>query len=198
MRQRPRRRRQGRASRGLVRFRRQHHRGADPDHAGANYLLGLWAYKEGKSTIARDYLIHARDNDVCPLRATSPIVDAVRQSIRDSGLPFVDVPKLLDERNARDLAIPDSIPDPSRFIDHVHPTIGGHQMIAEAVAMEFERMGWPVADASSLEAYRVASENHLASLSEAYFGRGKQRLAGLLKWAAGRATEVGVTETYQP
>ncbi len=170
----------------------------DPDHAGANYLLGLWAYKEGKSAIARDYLIHARDNDVCPLRATSPIVDAVRQTIRESELPFVDVPKLLDQRNARDLAIPDSIPDPSRFIDHVHPTIGGHQMIADAVAMELERMGWPVADASALEAYRIASENHLASLSEAYFGRGKQRLAGLLKWAAGRAAEVGVTETYQP
>ncbi len=169
----------------------------DPDHAGANYLLGLWAYNDGKSDIARDYLVCARDNDVCPLRATSPIVEAVRQTIREFDLPYVDVPKLLDHRNARDLPIPDSIPDPQRFVDHVHPTIGGHQMIADAVALELERMGWPEADANALEAYRVAVKDHMASLGEVYFGRAKQRLAGLLKWAAGRASEVGVPENDQ-
>jgi lysophospholipase L1-like esterase len=169
----------------------------DPEHAGANYLLGLWAYKEGKSDSAREYLIRARDNDVCPIRATSPIVDAVHQTVREFELPFVDVIKLLDQYNARDLPIPDGISDPQRFVDHVHPTIGGHQMIADAVAVELERIGWPVADEAALARYRDASETHLASLSEVYFGRGKQRLAGLLKWAAGRAAEVGATETAQ-
>ena len=36
---------------------------------------------------------------------------------------------------------------------------------------------------------------HLASLVEAYFARGFQRLEGLKKWAAGRAGEISAPDT---
>ena len=41
--------------------------------------------------------------------------------------------------------------------------------------------------------YQALSQQHLATLSEAYYARGKQRLKGLRRWAAGR---VGQTPEF--
>ena len=44
----------------------------------------------------------------------------------------MDVPKHLDKKNQKGLNIPDGIVDPEWFIDHVHPSIKGHQVIVKA------------------------------------------------------------------
>lgn len=157
----------------------------DPQHALANYAIGRWKYEalEGDSSDVLKYLTKARDHDVCPLRATSRIEREVR-SYRDAdNVYLIDTPTLLDRRDATLAAKPDGIADPSWFVDHVHPSIEGHQAIAEGI---FERLidsGWIEPNAKSDADYGVAVESHLKTLSEAYFGRAKQRLEGVNRWS---------------
>ncbi len=159
----------------------------DAEHAGANYLLGRWAYDQGDVALAREHLTQARDHDVCPLRATSAIIQSTLDVIEEFGLASVDVSQVLDLRNCHGAKVPDSIADPEMFVDHVHPSIVGHQRIAEAIATQLQ----VVPNNESQSRYEQACAAHLQTLSEAYYARGKQRLEGLRNWAAGRAVAVG-------
>jgi lysophospholipase L1-like esterase len=166
----------------------------DPQHAGAHYIAGRLLYAQGNTTAAKQHLQDARDFDVCPLRATGPIVSSVRSIARQYQLPLIDTAALLDQRSSDGKRIPDSIADPEFFIDHVHPTIAGHQVIAAALADEFERLGWVAADTAAQQRYQQLVQAHLATLGEAYYARGRQRLAGLRRWATGRAGELGIDD----
>jgi lysophospholipase L1-like esterase len=163
----------------------------DPQHAGANYLKGRLLLDLGDSHQAAIYLQRACDRDVCPLRATTPIVNATREIVQEFDLPFIDTPRLLDRKNAAGLAISDGIADPESFVDHVHPTIVMHQLIAAEIADRFTKLGWPRPMDDGKERYLIAQEKQLAGLTDAYYVRGKQRLEGLRQWAAGRALRAG-------
>lgn len=162
----------------------------DPIHAGANYALGRLLYDRGDGEQARQYLIAARDHDVCPLRATSAIVQATKEIAKRYRVPLVDTPTLLDERDFRGVLIADQVPDPSRFVDHVHPSIVGHQKIAAALAQQFEKLGWVELTEQSSVRYENAVKEHLSNLDQDYYVRGKQRLEGLRLWTMGRAGQL--------
>lgn len=156
----------------------------DPRHALANYVLGRWAYEAGAgdraSAIKR--LTIARDHDVCPLRATTRIEQAVRSHAGNDDLFLIDTGALLDRRNSRNEAIPDGVADPGWFVDHVHPTIEGHQEIATAIyAALIESLFTPADGAEATYASHV--EQHLQTLGEAYYARAKQRLDGVNRWS---------------
>jgi lysophospholipase L1-like esterase len=163
----------------------------DPHHAGANYVAGRLHYERGELAKARPRLVAARDYDVCPLRATSGIVDAVDELARKHGVPLIDTVRLLDARNHDGRRIPDGIADPEYFVDHLHPSIAGHQVIGQALAAEIAALGWfdhlEVDRQEAERKYQQLAQQHLDSLSEDYYARGSQRLQGLKRWAAGRA-----------
>jgi len=157
----------------------------DPQNALANYALGRWKYEaaEDDPADAIKYLTMSRDHDVCSLRATTRIENEVR-SYRDAeNVYLVDTPRLLDRRDATLAAKPDGIADPSWFVDHVHPSIEGHQVIAEGIFDRLLDRGWIEPKTKSDASYAVAVENHLKTLGEAYFGRAKQRLEGVNRWS---------------
>ncbi|MGV3484706.1 MAG: hypothetical protein ACO1RT_09840 [Planctomycetaceae bacterium] len=156
----------------------------DPQHAMANYVLGRRHYESaiGDVATARQHLIKARDHDVCPLRATTRIEQAVRSQRRRDNVFLIDTVLLLDQRNAKNQRIPDDIADPAWFVDHVHPTIEGHQEIATAIYGALAgRLFTPVDGAQDIYAEKVAT--HLATLGEEYYGRAKQRLDGVNRWS---------------
>ena len=157
----------------------------DSNHALANYVLGRIAYEHDNSsgTEMRQYLIAARDNDVCPLRATTRIERAVRAYRDHEGVFLVDTPNVLDQRNASRENEPDEIADPRFFVDHVHPTIEGHQAIAAAIYRQLVDEKWlsPVENADATYAFLV--EAHLKTLGEEYYGRAEQRLEGVRRWS---------------
>lgn len=159
----------------------------DPDHAGAHYVAGRLRYESGSLQAATQHLIHARDWDVCPLRATSPIVDAVRTLAAEFNVPLVDTERLLDQRDHEGAKRPDGIADPENFLDHVHPTINGHQQLGLAVFEEIGKLRWFSVSPESEKRYQDFAQQHLDALGEDYYARGKQRLQGLRRWAAGRA-----------
>lgn len=169
----------------------------DPQHAGANYLAGRLLYEPGNGApfdpaAAKSFFISARDHDVCPLRATSAILEATRRVAQQCDVRLVEFDDHFDKGSPAIFPAPDGIPDPEAFVDHVHPTIGGHQQIAEQLARVFEQLGWIQIDAESEVRYRRNAANHLASLGEEYFHRGYQRLEGLQRWATGRL------QSFQP
>ncbi|MDA7936874.1 hypothetical protein N9B79_00705 [bacterium] len=164
----------------------------DPLDAGAQYIAGRLLYEQGRIMAATEHLSSAKDHDVCPLRATTAIEQAVVRIATQQNIPIIRTPNLFDQRDANGNRIPDGIADPEFFVDHLHPSIRGHQILGKALADSmiqkdlFAELPRPQ-DALLLERRSEAlTQQQLATLSEAYYGRGKQRLEGLRRWAAGR------------
>ncbi len=156
----------------------------DPNHALANYVLGRWAFETAEQDLRyiTDHLIAAKDHDVCPLRATSRIEHAVRKYRQHKNVYLIETPTILDRRNSSGARVPDSIADPTLFVDHVHPTIEGHQLISTAI-YESLTASWLVPDEHANEQYAAKVSAHLKTLGEEYYGRAKQRLEGVNRWA---------------
>jgi hypothetical protein len=165
----------------------------DREHAGANYIAGRLHYRRGDTALAVGQLTAARDFDVCPLRATTPITSAVIEIAQQHHIPLIETIKLLDGRDAEGHRLPDGIADPEFFVDHVHPTVAGQQRIGLEIATKIEQLGWFEAAPGAQQRYQRFVEEHLSRLGEEYYARGRQRLEGLRRWAAGRAGQLGPT-----
>jgi lysophospholipase L1-like esterase len=157
----------------------------DPQYAETHYRLAKCYDAMGMiDKAARSYLM-AKEFDVCPLRALEPIHQAVLDVARETRTPLVDVRGLYEKLNKERTGV--SIPGNYLLVDHVHPSIEGHQLIAEAVVEELAgqgiirpRPGWEqVRDRKYKE--------HLASLGSLYYEKGKYRRARVLRWARGNA-----------
>jgi tetratricopeptide (TPR) repeat protein len=172
----------------------------DPRHAGLQYhrgevLLALKRFKEAAEALRR-----ARDEDVCPLRALTPMRQIVAQVAEEQGVRLVDYIDLLERYTQKNKGY--SIPGKEVFFDHVHPTIAGHKMLAiELVrAMASEGILQPdndweeqsVAAAAAIIDARVdevANGLALANLARVLFWAGKNDEATRLAKQARETTE---------
>jgi lysophospholipase L1-like esterase len=169
----------------------------DDQHCGAHYILGRLLYQSNEILSARTHLVAARDWDVCPLRATTAIIGTVRQAAESYDVLYVDSEALFDQRGPTGQSLPDKIPDPSRFTDHLHPTIAAHQLLAKEIASRLADKHWRPSVKDPESAYQRLAQQHLESLDESYYARGKQRLEGLHRWATGRAGQLGTKNETQ-
>jgi tetratricopeptide (TPR) repeat protein len=106
----------------------------DPRYAQTHYLRGRVLWELGRFKEAKSAFLRAMDEDVCPVRALTPIVDAVTEVAAQRSLPQVDFVKLLDGLAEH------GTPGDDWFLDHVHPTIEGHRRLALALIEEMARM----------------------------------------------------------
>jgi lysophospholipase L1-like esterase len=156
----------------------------DPCYAQSHYVIGTALYHRGDAAAA-EHLLAARDCDVCPLRATATIERTIRELSAEYQLPLVDTPALFDVLDHRGALVPDRIADPSRFVDHVHPTIEGHQLIGAEIFRQLMLHGLIASERDDQEmqhAYLQLQLEHLATLGESYYGRAQQRLQGVRRW----------------
>jgi lysophospholipase L1-like esterase len=153
----------------------------DDRHAGLHYLLAKTHDAMGDMAAARQEYIAAKENDICPLRILESMNQAVLDTAAATGTPMVDVRRMYDEISEG------GIPGGLYLVDHVHPSIEGHQLIADLIASKLSLMGivHPVADWR--ERKRVAFQAHLDSLGSLYYARGQQRLEALRLWTQGKA-----------
>jgi len=77
----------------------------------------------------------AIDEDVCPLRAITPLRTAVTDIGHEMNVPVVDFDSILSERS------PAGITGEEMFLDHVHPTIAGHKILALEIMDEIIKSG---------------------------------------------------------
>jgi len=165
----------------------------DDNHAGAWLLAAYCHLAEGKIDLAREAFIRAKDADVCPLRMTEALHDELLRAVEESETQWVDA-RAYFEQQAHEGLVGDR-----ELVDHVHPRIEGHQAIAQLI---FEKMvDDGILQSSHLfetardEAYRA---HWVANIDEAYMARGQQKLAGLRRWASGRAFKVRQPERVAP
>ncbi|MDA1049236.1 MAG: SGNH/GDSL hydrolase family protein [Planctomycetota bacterium] len=156
----------------------------DGRHSGARFLLGHAYLAQHRPAEAREQFIRAKDEDVCPLRMIEPLHDSLRRVAESSATPLIDVRHNFESRAA------DGIPGDSFFLDHIHPSINNHQVIAQLLVDQFVAAGFchPQANWEAIrdERYR----RHLATLDTPYYAKGKQRLEGLTRWTQGRANKL--------
>jgi lysophospholipase L1-like esterase len=98
----------------------------DPNHARAHYLLGEAFAHDGKQNEALEQYILARDLDSMPWRAPSQSVNAIIQAA-SSNAAICDLPKAFRANS------PGQTIGWELMNDHVHPTLRGQALIAEAI-----------------------------------------------------------------
>ncbi|MGD9722891.1 MAG: GDSL-type esterase/lipase family protein [Pirellulales bacterium] len=161
----------------------------DPLHAGGWYNLAKCREEAGEFEMARNAYLQAKDVDVCPLRILQPMSDALLQIARDTGTPLLDAQGLFDEHS------PHGITGGQWLVDHVHPSIEGHQLLADTLLEQLASLGKVAARADWKALAHERYREHYASLGNLYFIKGTKRLEALRGWAAGRAERVRMTGT---
>lgn len=157
----------------------------DPSHAGGLYNLAEVCDLLEDYPAAKSAYVAAKDADVCPLRILQPMNAAVLQIAATDGVPLLDADRLFAEHSDG------GIPGGEWLIDHVHPTIAGHQLLADEISSLLIAQGavsTPAADWQQVR--KVRYQQHFDALEPLYFEKGMQRLRGLTDWAAGRARQL--------
>jgi tetratricopeptide (TPR) repeat protein len=108
----------------------------DPQFADGHYLLGhaLWELKRFDE--ARAAFVRALDEDVCPLRALPEMIETVRNVAAQRSTVLLDFVKLIEDKSSH------RAPGDNWFLDHVHPTIEGHRVLALALIEKMAERGW--------------------------------------------------------
>lgn len=154
----------------------------DPRHAGVRYrrgraLLGLGRYDEAQREFRR-----ARDEDVCPLRALTPVRGIVVETAEERGVPVVDFAAVV--RRHAETESGGSIPGKELFLDHVHPTIEGNKLLASSLLDEMvdEGLVEPSPDRGE-RAVAAAAKRVEAKVDDRYRALALANLARVLSWA---------------
>lgn len=156
----------------------------DPLHAGSFYNLAKCYEAAGEFDKARDAYVQAKEVDACPLRILQPMNDAVVEIAEQTGTPLVDAERLFEARSTHNIV------GGQWLVDHVHPSIEGHQLLADALAERLISLGTlhPRSGWESVKQTRY--REHFDSLDAFYFVKGTERLKAVRGWAAGRARRV--------
>ncbi|MEJ2336911.1 MAG: tetratricopeptide repeat protein, partial [Gemmatimonadales bacterium] len=106
----------------------------DPRDAELLFLKGRALLALGKVDEARRAFIAARDEDIAPLRALTPVPGIVAEVASENGNGLVDFAGMIEKSS------PAGIPGEEHFLDHVHPSIEVNRMLALALVDEMIEM----------------------------------------------------------
>ena len=161
----------------------------DPRFAELHYRRGRVLLALGRHEEASAALRRARDEDVCPLRALTPMRETLVQVARDKGVTLVDFVDLVEGRALAEQG--HRIPGSESFLDHVHPTIAANRALAVALIESMIGMGvvQPAATWSDAAIADVASRVE-GGLDRTTHARALANLARVLAWA-GKTEDAG-------
>ena len=150
----------------------------DKRYAYAHYLRGRALWELGRFAEAKPAFLQARDEDVCPLRALTPMRGIVAEVAAEQGVPLVDFVALIEKRAAH------ATPGDDLFLDHVHPTIEGNRLLALALLETLAREGivHPRADWGEATIAEVTAAVE-KTLDRKAHGIALKNLAKVLNWA---------------
>jgi tetratricopeptide (TPR) repeat protein len=102
----------------------------DDRYAALHFLRGRALYSLGRTVEAKAAFSRALDEDICPLRILTPMQQIVRDVAGERNVPLIEFDRMIENECERDGS---GIPGEERFLDHVHPTIEGHRILALAI-----------------------------------------------------------------
>jgi tetratricopeptide (TPR) repeat protein len=154
----------------------------DPRFAELHYLRGRALLALGRNAEAGEAFRRARDEDVCPLRAPSPIRETLDGVAREKGVALVDFAELVRQRVLAEQGNP--IPGDEYFLDHVHPTIAGNGLLAVALVEAMIEQGVvQPSDAWGEEAIAAVASRIEGGVDKKAHARALANLARVLVWA---------------
>ena len=155
----------------------------DDQHAALLYLIGMCYQHAGRATEAKQWFVRAKEQDICPLRILEPMHEAILEIAARHRIPLVDIRAIIEQQTE------DGIPGSEWLLDHVHPSIAGHQLIANALCEALVEMDL-VHTVEHWETERDRRwQHHLTTLNDAYYAQGRARLERLRQWSRGRIPE---------
>ena len=152
----------------------------DDQHAGLLFLVGMCHERIGQEAEARQWFVRAKEADVCPLRILEPMHEIITEVAGRHDVPLVDARAMIEARSE------DGIPGDEWLLDHVHPTISGHQLVADALSETMVGMDLVRIPDHWQDARERLWHDHVASLNDAYYAQGVARLKRLQEWSRGR------------
>lgn len=156
----------------------------DDQHAGLHFGLAQCYEDMGRLGEAKQEYLEAKELDICPLRILEPMNRAVVETARQTKTPMVDVREMFEQRSEG------GIPGNYYLVDHVHPSIAGHRLIADALTEEMIRQGMVRAEPNWKEGMDQVAQAYLYSLGDLYFSQGEERLERLRGWTKGMGSRV--------
>lgn len=99
----------------------------DPDHAELNYLIAVAMEKSGDTGEAEHFYARARDLDTLRVRTDSKMNDSIRAVAACRGAKLIESEEIFG-----------AAPGAESFVDHVHFTLEGVGLLANAVAAAIE------------------------------------------------------------
>jgi len=150
----------------------------DDRHARLHFLRGQVLDAVGRHAEAKAAWIRARDEDICPLRALTPMRQIVSEVAAEQRVPFIDFVALVEDRSEH------AIPGANLFFDHVHPTIEGNRLLALSLLDEMAKQGIVTPDDSWGE-QRISEvvQRVESGLDRQAHGLALRNLAKVLEWA---------------
>ncbi|MCH7990525.1 MAG: hypothetical protein IID46_15395, partial [Planctomycetes bacterium] len=150
----------------------------DSEYALLSYRIARCLDRLGRQNEAKEYFLRAKDLDICPLRMLEKTHTIIKSIAKETKTPLVDVRSLLEALSSH------GIPGNQWYLDHVHPTIGGHQQIATALVKQMQQSGlvslqydWPA------QQRRTTYRLHLDQLGTRYLADGQRRIVWLENWS---------------
>jgi tetratricopeptide (TPR) repeat protein len=154
----------------------------DPRFSEHHYRRGRVLFSLGKYNEAVKALRRARYEDVCPLRALSPMLEILENVAEDKNVMLVDFINTIEENTMSEYG--HSIPGKEYFLDHVHPTIRGHRILAVELIQTMAEMGLvALAPAWGKEAIAEVAARVEGGLDKEEHARALVNLVQVLNWA---------------
>ncbi len=150
----------------------------DDQHALLHYRMARCHDQLGEYAEAKAAYHKAKQLDICPLRILDEMQFFVHQLASETGTPLAEVGQALSAES------PQGIAGNNVYMDHVHPTIGAHQVIARTIIEELvDSIIVNIPTAWSASERRAAYRQQMASLPRAHLGNGRRRVGWLEGWA---------------
>lgn len=151
----------------------------DDRYAQLAYRIAGCLDSLGRYDEARDAYFRAQELDVCPLRMRDVLQQSLFEVAEQTATPVVDAAGLLEKRSRHGIVGFDW------YVDQVHPSIRGHQLIAQALALQLhdQQMVPPWTQPGSRHDRRQAYRRHLDKLGDQYLAAGRRRVQWLERWA---------------
>ncbi len=165
----------------------------DSRNAQLLYAYGKNFLELGEFQRAKEFLIRARDEDVCPLRATSSLLEKQKQIFTKYKLPYVPWLEILERKALEETG--KEILGEEYFLDHVHLTMESHRQLALEIISKMEELNWlpSLAELDSTKHNQIR-DSLLATIDKREMALSLNNLAKVYNWAGKIEDAVGIAK----
>ncbi|MBW8890150.1 MAG: tetratricopeptide repeat protein [Fibrobacteres bacterium] len=160
----------------------------DDRDAALLFEAGKAAYAAAKFADAKRLLRKSLDEDVCPLRAPTPLRDIVLKTASEHKAQALDFSALLEKKTRADSGN-DVLGEPD-FVDHVHLSIDDYRYMALAILGKMAALGMvkaaPGWDETAFKGNRIVDSvaaRVMSHMGPRELGEGLHNLAKVVNWA---------------